>query len=146
MSNQFKNPSATNAPDAQSRANILVIEDHDIMRLLIGKALKQDADIVTKRDGFEAMAWLSGGNLPDLILLDMEMPNLDGSDFLTQIKMSGVFSEIPVLMVSATEDLDAIIRAFRMGIWAFMPKPFDPTELKSKVKDILGKTKFVNAA
>lgn len=147
MANQFTNlQGAVEAADLALRPQILVIEDHDVMRYLIGKSLIKDADIVTKRDGIEAMARLMQGNIPDLILLDMEMPHLDGSDFLTQIKMSGAFSEIPVVMISAVEDLDAIIRAFGMGIWAFLPKPFDPAELQRKVRDILSKTKFANAA
>ncbi len=123
-----------------TNVHILVIEDHNAMRLLIAKALEKEAYMLTaKRDGIEGMAWLMAGNIPDLIILDNEMPRLQGRDFVLQIKNSGFFRDIPIIIVSATEDVDTIIDLFNMGIWAFMQKPFDPPQLRNKVKNILEK-------
>jgi DNA-binding response OmpR family regulator len=124
-----------------SNAKILVIEDHEAIRLLIAHALQREAyNLTAKRDGMEGMAWLMAGNIPDLIILDNEMPRLQGRDFVLQVKNSGFFRDIPVIVVSATEDVDTIIDLFSLGIWAFLQKPFDPSQLRNKVKSILNKS------
>jgi DNA-binding response OmpR family regulator len=121
-------------------ADILIVEDHDAIRVLIVNALKKQAyQLTTKRDGIEGMAWLMSGNIPSLIILDNEMPRLQGRDFVLQIKNSGLFREVPIIVVSATEDVDTIIDLFNLGIWAFIQKPFDPNTLRDKVKSILQK-------
>lgn len=124
-----------------TNAKILVVEDHEAIRLLIARALQKEAyDLTAKRDGMEGMAWLMAGNIPDLIILDNEMPRLQGRDFVLQVKNSGFFRDIPIIIVSATEDVDTIIELFNLGIWAFIEKPFDPSQLRNKVKSILNKS------
>ncbi len=119
------------------KANILIIDDHDAVRLLLGLTFKNRYDVVTKRDGIEGMAWLSAGNIPDLIMLDMQMPRLNGLEFLKQIRTSGMFREIPVILISANEDEFEISQSFGLGITDFIPKPFNPVKLKDKVEKII---------
>jgi two-component system, chemotaxis family, chemotaxis protein CheY len=121
------------------KSNILITEDHDAARFLLGATLKKDFHVVTKKDGLEAMAWLASGNIPDLIVLDMNMPRLGGIDFLKQIKNSGMYKEIPVLIVSSNEDEDEILQCFALGVWGFFLKPFNPILLKEKITHILRK-------
>ncbi len=122
------------------KPNILILEDHDAVRLLLSNTLLKHYHVVAKKDGMEGMAYLTAGNLPDLIVLDVEMPRLNGMEFLTQVKSSGVFRNIPVVLISANDNEDDIFQFFRMGIWAFIQKPFDPTALYDKIADILKKT------
>ena len=119
------------------KANILIIDDHDAVRLLLGLTFKNRYDVVTKRDGLEAMAWLSAGNIPDLIMLDMQMPRLNGLDFLKQIRTSGMFRNIPVILISANENEYEISQSFGLGITDYIPKPFNPVKLKDKVERII---------
>lgn len=119
------------------KANILIIDDHDAVRLLLGLTFKNRYDVVTKRDGIEAMAWLSAGNIPDLIMLDMQMPRLNGLDFLKQIRTSGMFRNIPVILISANENEYEISESFGLGITDYIPKPFNPVKLKDKVEKII---------
>ena len=129
------------------RANILIIEDHDAVRLLLGITFKRQFNVVTKKDGLEGLAWLSAGNFPDLIILDMQMPRLNGLGFLRQLRSSGMFSQIPVLLVSGNNDADENAELFDLGIVDFVPKPFDPTSLCEKVKKIVSNThKTLHAA
>lgn len=123
------------------KATILVIDDHDAVRLLLGLTLKKQFEVVTKRDGMEGLAWLSVGNMPALIMLDMEMPRLNGFDFLRQLRASGIYRHIPVLMVSANEDHRQIKQVFDLGIVDFVQKPFNPIKLKEKVVNALVKTR-----
>ena len=121
------------------KANILIIDDHDAVRLLLGLTLKNRFDVITKKDGIEGMAWLSAGNIPDLIMLDMQMPRLNGLEFLKQIRTSGMFRDIPVILVSANENEYEITQSFGLGIVDFIRKPFNPIKLKEKVDNILNK-------
>ena len=127
------------------KSHVLIIDDHDAVRLLLGLTFKKQYDVVTKKDGIEGMAWLVAGNVPDLIMLDMQMPRLNGLDFLKQVKSSGLFRHIPVILVSANENEEEIATSFDLGIVDFISKPFNPITLKEKVKNILHKHRRVMA-
>lgn len=133
----------TNTRNVQEKAKILVIDDHDAIRLLLGLTLKNQFDVVTKRDGLEGMSWLVNGNIPDLIILDMQMPRLNGLEFLKQVRSSGLFRQIPVLLVSANENEAEIAQSLELGIIDFISKPFNPLYLKSKVQQIIEASKLI---
>ena len=128
------------------KANILIIEDHDAVRLLLGLTFKKQFQVVTKRDGLEGLAWLAAGNFPDLIILDMQMPRLNGIGFLRQLRSSGMFNQIPVLLVSGNNDANENAELFDLGILDFIPKPFNPTLLYEKVKMIVSNNKIKSYA
>jgi CheY-like chemotaxis protein len=119
------------------KANILIVDDHEAMRFLLGLTLRNQFDVVIKKDGLEALAWLSTGNIPDLIVLDMQMPRLNGIEFLKQIRTSGMFRDIPVLLVSANDNHEDIAASHGLGIVDFIRKPFDPVSLNEKVLNVL---------
>lgn len=119
------------------RKQILIIEDHDSIRLLLGTMLSKNYEVVTKKDGLEGMAWLVKGNLPDLILLDMSMPRLSGDEFLKNIRQSGFFRDIPVIVVSGNDGEDDIKNCLRWGVYDYMTKPFNPVSLKHKIETVL---------
>lgn len=116
---------------------ILVIDDDNSTRLLLGFLLKQHYQVVTKKDGMEAMLWLNDGNLPDLILLDMSMPRLSGYSFLQNLRKSGFFKDIPVIIVSATDRLNEIEYFLQNKHNDFLHKPFNPQNLFSKIEKAL---------
>jgi DNA-binding response OmpR family regulator len=128
------------------KANILIIEDHDAVRLLLGLTFKKEYHVVTKRDGIEGLAWLSAGNMPDLIMLDMQMPRLNGLEFLRQLRSTGFFAQIPVLLVSGNDDATENAQVFDLGIVDFVPKPFNPVSLREKVTAILAKQQLAAVA
>jgi DNA-binding response OmpR family regulator len=121
------------------KANILIIEDHEAVRTLLGLTFKKEYHVVTKRDGIEGLAWLSAGNMPDLIMLDMQMPRLNGLQFLRQLRSTGFFAQIPVLLVSGNDDASENAEVFNLGIVDFIPKPFNPVTLREKVMAIVEK-------
>ncbi len=119
------------------RNSVLVIEDHDSIRLLLGSMLSKYYRVTTLKDGLEGMAWLVKGNLPDIILLDVSMPRLNGEDFLKNIRQSGFFSDIPVIVVSGNDTEADIYGCSQWGINEYITKPFNPIELKNKITNIL---------
>ncbi len=122
------------------KKNILVIEDHESIRLLFSRFLGKQYDVVTKQDGFDGLVWLSYGNIPDLIILDMSMPRLSGLDFLNNIRTSGFFHDIPVIIVSGEEDSRIIEQCHQLGIEGFITKPFNPIKLNAKIDNIFAPT------
>lgn len=122
----------------KQKTNILILEDHDSVRLLLGTTFRgENYQVITKKDGIEGMAWLAAGNVPNMILLDINMPRLNGLDFMRQINRSGLYRDIPVIMLTANDDEDDIIEAFSLGIQNYVQKPFNPVALKDKVSKIL---------
>lgn len=122
-----------------SKKRILVIEDHDSLRWLLGSMLSKKHNVVTKRDGWEGMAWLGSGNLPDLILLDLDMPRIGGNEFLKNIKSSGCFNDIPVIILTGNEDEKDAANCFEMGASDFINKPFNPISLNQKINKVLNR-------
>jgi CheY-like chemotaxis protein len=131
----------------KQKTNILILEDHDSVRLLLGTTFRgENYHVVTKRDGIEGMAWLAAGNIPNMIILDINMPRLNGLDFMRQINKSGLYKDIPVMMLTANEDEDDIFEAFALGIQNYVQKPFNPVALKDKVRKILKQVHVVAVA
>ena len=120
------------------KKNILVIDDHKSIRFLLGSMLGKQYAVTTKRDGIEGMAWMSRGNIPDLILLDMQMPRLGGSDFLRSLKTSGFFRNIPVIVVSGNEGDSDILQCKELGAKDYLRKPFNPVQLQESISSVFG--------
>ncbi|MBK9290617.1 MAG: response regulator transcription factor [Bacteroidetes bacterium] len=107
--------------------------------MLVAEGLRKTYDVFTKSDGLEAMKWLQDGNLPDLIVADIQMPNLDGIQFLTQIRASGFFKEIPLIMLSGIESSQEKVKCLKMGANDYVVKPFNPEELALRIELLLAR-------
>ena len=126
--------------------SILVIEDHESVRKIIGRFLSKYYSVSTKGDGIDALTWLGQGNLPDLIILDMSMPRLNGLEFLSNIRSSGMYRHVPVIVVSGEENDRLINRCYDLGIDGYLLKPFKPNELKEKIAIAIGSAGNPSAA
>lgn len=125
------------------KETILIVDDHDSVRLILGNILVKQYDVVTKSDGIEAFGWLHRGNEPDLIILDMVMPRLHGMTFLSNIKSSGLFSHIPVVVLTGNENEEFERQVRSMGASGFIRKPFKPDNLRETIANTLRQTQTV---
>lgn len=116
---------------------ILILDDHSSIRGLLVSLLDKEYNVVTGRDGMEGIQLLKQGLIPDLIILDMFMPNLDGLEFLDFIRSSGIFKSIPVIVLSGSEHPDIKNSCIDKKIEAYIAKPFNPILLKERIKQIL---------
>ena len=128
------------------KKKILIIEDHDSIRLLLGNFLSKEFNVFTMKDGFDALMWLSNGNIPDLILLDLGMPRVNGLEFLTNIRGSGFFAEIPVIVVSRKDNSELLAECKKFGIHEYLTKPFNPIKLKEMIGNAFQDKKSRRAA
>jgi CheY-like chemotaxis protein len=115
------------------RHKILVIDDELSIRLLLENFLSQDYDVICVGDGVQAIEWLEG-NLPDLIICDIQMPNMDGYQCLEMIRQRGYTKHTPIVMLSGTEASKERIKCYKLGAQDYLTKPFNPEELEEIIK------------
>lgn len=118
------------------RLKILVVDDEEINRQVVGGALKADYDIIEARGGGEAIRRLKEEK-PDLVLLDVMMPDLNGFDVCRLIKGEPAFANIPVIFVTAMDTYEAEARGLGLGGIDFLTKPVDLGLLKLRVRNNL---------
>lgn len=116
---------------------ILAIDDEAVIRKLLENFLGKKYEVITKANGIEAMAYIQSGNVPDLIICDILMPEMNGYEFVKQIRSSGLFNKIPLLMLSGEEDSKTRISFYKLRVRNFIIKPFNPEELEVLVDLIL---------
>jgi DNA-binding response OmpR family regulator len=115
------------------KKKILVVDDEKSICLLLENFLSQDYDVVSMDDGLEALDWLEE-NLPDLIISDIQMTNMDGYEFLTNVRKRGFIKHTPIIMLSGKSESKERIKCYKLGAQDYLTKPFNPEELEELVK------------
>lgn len=109
---------------------ILAIDDEMSIRLILETVLKGKYEVITKNDGEEGYSWMVNERiLPDLIICDIQMPNLNGYGFLERVRSSGFFGDIPVIMLSGEEQSKERVKCYQLKAQDYVTKPFNPVEL-----------------
>jgi DNA-binding response OmpR family regulator len=121
------------------KKKILVIDDELSIRMLLENFLSRTYEVVTRSDGMEGIKWLEQGNMPDLIIADIQMPNLDGHDLIKNLKSSGFFRDIPLIMLSGIESSQEKVKFLKLGANDYMVKPFNPEELAVRIEILLSR-------
>jgi two-component system, cell cycle response regulator len=123
-------------------ASILVVDDDPINRTLLTRDLeRQGHRVATAEDGVRALEALRAEPF-DIVLLDVLMPELDGYETLAQIERDEKLRHVPVIMISALEDIDSVVRCIEMGAADYLPKPFDPMLLGARINGCLTKKRL----
>ena len=123
--------------EVSDRARILVVDDDTTNLIVAKKILDEMFAVDTARSGKEVLEFLERGVLPDMILLDLHMPDMDGFEVLKRLKEDERWKEIPVIFLTADNDRDAEVRGFREGALDFIIKPFVADIMLQRVKCIL---------
>ena len=112
---------------------ILVVDDEARVREMIEFRLRQYGfDVIQAADGREALA-VASKEQPDLVLLDVMMPELDGFQVCSRLKQHEATQHIPVVMLTAKAEAKDVTRAFNSGASDYVVKPYDPVVLQQKV-------------
>ena len=129
----FKNKKQVTKP------KILVVDDEPDLLSTVEYRLKfADCDVVTARNGREGLEQ-AVAEMPDLILLDTNMPEMDGHQMLKQLRSAADIKHIPVIMVTAISEPQDIAEASQYDISDYVTKPFNFAELMDKVESALGR-------
>jgi adenylate cyclase len=124
--------------------HILIVDDDSLNRRLLTKHLEREGHRTTEVDnGFAALSAVVSER-PDLVLLDIEMPGVDGIEVLERIKSDDGLRHIPVIMISGVDDTDSIVRCLEAGAEDYLPKPFDPAILRARLDAGLNRKRLLD--
>lgn len=119
--------------------HVLIVDDVEANRDILARRLKsRGLQVETAENGRQALAALARTAF-DAVLLDVLMPELDGYNTLLEIKQAEKLRDIPVIMISALDELDSVVRCIEAGAEDFLPKPFNPTLLAARLSACLEK-------
>ena len=111
---------------------ILFVDDKPAIGKVLSVYLGKENELVYFEDPLRAIEWLNEGNEPALIISDIRMPRMNGSEFLHYLKGNALFRHIPVVMLSSEESTTERINLLEAGAEDFILKPFNPMELKAR--------------
>ncbi|MDO8926963.1 MAG: response regulator [Sideroxyarcus sp.] len=119
------------------RPTVLVVDDDEVQRVIIDNLLTaHDYNLLFARDGLEALNVLRN-KLPDLILMDMMMPNMNGLETTRRLKTMPGLAATPVIMITGKSESDVVVDCMNAGAIDFVVKPFDPATLVDKIVQAL---------
>lgn len=121
---------------AEDTKSVLIVDDDDMMLQMAEFILKKDTEyrILKANSGMQCIRMLQGGeeNI-DLILLDIQMPGMDGIKTMELIQKHGYWKNIPVIFLTASSDRDTVMKAGKLGAAGYVKKPFEPKDLLQRV-------------
>ena len=129
---------AATTPGPAPQGSILVVDDQPAnLRAVSALLTRHGYEVRTAGHGEEALG-MAIGQVPDLLLLDMMMPGMDGFELLAQIKQHAELRTLPAIFLTAAQDRDMLLRAFESGAVDYVTKPFIPEELLARVTAHVG--------
>ncbi len=127
---------------SKTKNTVLIVDDEPFGRdTLEGLLQKENYDLLFASNGQETLD-ITQKQIPDIILLDIMMPGMDGYEVCTRIRNNPAIAEIPIIMITALDDKDSLIKGIDAGADDFISKPFDRTILRQRVKTILKLNRF----
>jgi class 3 adenylate cyclase len=127
---------------AIATGTILVVDDDRLNRSLLAKALTTAGhEVATAENGREALDAMRAA-APDVVLLDIVMPEVDGMSVLEQMKADPALRDVPVIMISALDDFESVVRCIELGAEDYLPKPFDAVLLRARINAGLNKRRI----
>ena len=118
----------------QPHPALLVVDDNEDNRYTLVQRLRRLSytNVTTAADGRDALARLSAGEF-DLVLLDVMMPELNGYEVLERMRADERLRDVPVIMISAVDQVESVVRCIELGAADYLSKPFDPVLLRARV-------------
>ena len=122
---------------AEETGHILIVDDNKLNRMKLGRALEQLGHTHEEaEDGRQGLDMLRAKPF-DLMLLDLLMPEMDGHEVLEHVKADEALREIPVVVISADDEMDTVVECIEKGAEDLLPKQFSPVLLKARIQACL---------
>jgi two-component system chemotaxis response regulator CheY len=123
------------------KLKVLIVDDSSVMRKIVERALRQAgldiSEVAEASNGAEALAEIQKG-APDMILSDINMPVMDGLEFLKNLATLDSAKGIPVIMITTEGSEARVVEALSAGAKGYLRKPFTPEQVKERVAPLLG--------
>jgi adenylate cyclase len=121
------------------RGHILVVDDNRMNRLKLSRGLEQQGHTFALAENGQQALEMVRAQPFDLVLLDIVMPEMDGYQVLEHIKRDSALRDIPVIVISALDEMESVVKCIKMGAEDYLPKPFNPVLLKARIEACLEK-------
>jgi two-component system, chemotaxis family, chemotaxis protein CheY len=115
------------------KKRILAIDDSKAIRFLLQTLLSKNYQVITAADGCSAITWLSQNDLPDLIIADPQLPDMQNWELIEQLATSGIYGNIPMIVLSALDKSETATKCSDLNIDGHFNKPFNPIDLMETV-------------
>ncbi len=120
------------------KPRVLVVEDDEIISYLLDFRLKREGfEVLLATDGYQADEFLENGTPPDLGLLDVMLPYVDGFELIARLRSKPAWVDVPVIMLTSKSQEQSIVRALDAGANDYVLKPFRPDELMARLRRLL---------
>ena len=140
-------PETTTMPDSlellrTATGSLLVVDDNEVNRDLLSRRLMREGHQVAEAvNGRQALEMIEQGSF-DLVLLDVMMPELNGHEVLEHLQREGRLRDLPVIMLSASGEMDSIVQCISLGAEDYLSKPYDPILLRARINASLEKKRL----
>jgi DNA-binding response OmpR family regulator len=125
------------------KRTLLALDDELSILKILDFYFNKNYNVVAKQNGKEALEWMQQGVIPDVIIADVNMPEINGLEFIKQIRSSGFFKDVPLIMLSGNEGSSDKIKCLKAGADDYLIKPFNPEELEARIDNIFRRIKKV---
>jgi len=133
MTQTQREAATTNPSPSTPASSLLVVDDNSMNRIMLSRYItKLGYQATLAENGRQALDKLQGEPF-DLMLLDVQMPEMDGYQVLEHLKADPRLRDIPVIMISAVEELESVVRCIELGAQDYLPKPFNPVLLRARL-------------
>lgn len=116
---------------------LLAVDDVESTLTVISTVFLNEFEVVKKCNGVEALKWLYEGNIPEAIITDLRMPEMNGFDFISHLKAIDIFRYIPILVLSGSDIAGDRLKALQLGADEYLSKPFNVEELKIRTNNMI---------
>ncbi|MCU0976661.1 MAG: response regulator transcription factor [Steroidobacteraceae bacterium] len=124
--------------ESNRKPQALIIEDSEHLAFLLGYMLEREGfETATLRDGRQAAHYIAGSRPPDVVLMDLMLPYLDGFEILGLVRAHPHWKTVPVMVLSARSGEDDVVRVLESGANDFVRKPYRPRELLARVRRLI---------
>jgi sigma-B regulation protein RsbU (phosphoserine phosphatase) len=135
-------PDSSATPETSPGGLLLVVDDNEMNRdMLSRRLLRQGHQVEMATNGREALAMIESRAF-DLVLLDIMMPEMNGYEVLEYVKSDPLLRHIPVIMITAVDEIESVVRCIELGADDYLPKPFNPILLKARINASLEKKRL----
>ncbi len=125
------------------KKTLIAVDDEPSILKVLDFYFGKTYNVVSKQNGKDALEWMQQGVVPDIIIADVNMPDVGGIEFILQIRSSGFFRDVPLIMLSGNEKSEDKIKSLKAGADDYMTKPFNPEELEARIDNIFRRIKRV---
>jgi CheY-like chemotaxis protein len=119
------------------KKQILAIDDSKAIRFLLQTVFGREYQIVTVPDGYSALYYLNHRTIPDLIIADPQLPDMEDWELIKQISSSGMFGHIPLVVLSGLDRPQTEARCRELGVAGYFMKPFNPVDMLETVNALM---------